>query len=74
MLDSNNKNLISKCIDVTIVILTVVGFFKGTLSMTFGLNINSVCIGLACLSWFLDKNAKGTDIVTSIIKVFYMTY
>jgi len=70
MLDSNNKNLISKCIDVAIIILTIVGFFKGILSMTLGLNINSVCLVLACLSWFLNKDAKDTDIATPIIKIF----
>ena len=70
MPNSNNKSLISKCIDMVIVILTIIGFFKGALSMTLGLNINGVCLVLACLSWFLNKNAKDTDIATPIIKIF----
>ena len=70
MSNSNNKSLISKCIDMVIVILTIIGFFKGALSMTLGLNITGVCLVLACLSWFLNKNAKDTDIATPIIKIF----
>ena len=70
MPENNNKSLISKCIDMAIVILTIVGFFQGTLSMTLGLNINSVCLVLAGLSWFLNKNAKDTDIATPVIKIF----
>ncbi len=74
MPDNNKKSLISKCIDMAIVILTIVGFFHRTLSMTLGLSINGVCLVLACLSWFLDKNAKDTDIATPIMKVFYTAY
>ncbi len=59
---------------MAIVILTIVGFFHRTLSMTLGLSINGVCLVLACLSWFLDKNAKDTDIATPIMKVFFIRH
>ena len=72
MSNSNNKSLISKCIDMAIVILTIIGFFKGTLSMTLGLNINGVCLVLACLSWFLNKNA-GNSILLIGMDLFFRT-
>lgn len=54
---------------MVIVILTIIGFFKGTLSMTLGLNINGVCLVLACLSLLLNKNIQDTDMVTPIAKI-----
>ena len=69
MISSNNKSLVPKLIDTTIIIITIVGLFKGALSMTLGLNINSVCLALACLSLLLSKNTQDTDMVTPIAKI-----